>query len=407
MSIFGKVLLVINLLLIGGFAYLAVQDWQGRQTIAAAGLRHQLLLVGLPLGDRPLPMPSDPDAEIAFRVELAGDVPTESVSPSLLKAYFAPAGGAASEEGARRITVGTFNNKPVDVLVPPSLGGNQPVPNQLSEVDRVLKEIKSKIEQADGTNTKAGLLGAWLILQPETYDERSEVLKLIQDENVPELEKRLYARFDQVLSAPRQPDVAAIAPTENPTPEDLKTRRSKADELLSTGVKDEPERRARLAHLLVHLDPSAAWQKRVMMIIGLRQYVRTIADQTIRFSQMTARVQKQIADDQERYVAENTQLRNLAIQRTQLVQATDETRNRVATQTQKDRDFVKQHEVQLTELKDQLTRIKQEVNELLARQKITEEALFAIQREVGLTLEDIYRLEAELRRIENERYGTK
>jgi chromosome segregation ATPase len=143
------------------------------------------------------------------------------------------------------------------------------------------------------------------------------------------------------------------------------------------------------------------------MIIGLRQYVRTIAEQTLRFSQMTARVQKQIADDQEQFVAANTQLRNLAIQRTQLVRNTEETRNRVATQNQKDKDFVKQREVQLAELKDELTRIKQEVNELLARQKITEAALFAIQREVGLTLEDIYKLEDDLRRIERERYGMK
>jgi hypothetical protein len=410
MSIFGKVLLVINLLLMGGFAYLAVQDWHGRQTIAAAGLRHQLLLVGLPLGDRPgdpRAMPSDPDAEIPFRVELAGDVPTETVSPALLKNYLAAAGGPAEEAAAKGVVVGTYDNKPVTVLVPPSLGGNQPVPNQLAEVDRVLKEVKSQVEQADGANVKAGYLGAWLILQPETYDERSEVLKLIQDRNVGELEKRLYGRFEQVLSAPRNPDVAAVAPTDNPTAEDLKARRTKAEELLSSGVKDEPERRARLAHLLVHLDPSAAWQKRVMMIIGLRQYVRTIAEQTLRFSQMTARVQKQIADDQEQFVAANTQLRNLAIQRTQLVRNTEETRNRVATQNQKDKDFVKQREVQLAELKDELTRIKQEVNELLARQKITEAALFAIQREVGLTLEDIYKLEDDLRRIERERYGMK
>ena len=172
-------------------------------------------------------------------------------------------------------------------------------------------------------------------------------------------------------------------------------------------MNDDFERRARLAHLLVHLDPSSAWQKRVVMVVGLRQYVRTVAEQTIRFSQMTARVQKQIADDQERFVAENTQLRNLAVQRTQLVQSAGETRDRVAVQNQKDGEFVKQREVQLNQLKDQLGQIKQEVNVLLAEQKITEDALFAIQREVGLTLEDIYRLEADLRRIERERYGMK
>ena len=49
MRLFGILLIVVNLLAGAGFVYLATQDWKGRQEINAAGLRHVLLLQGLPL----------------------------------------------------------------------------------------------------------------------------------------------------------------------------------------------------------------------------------------------------------------------------------------------------------------------------------------------------------------------
>ena len=44
---------------------------------------------------------------------------------------------------------------------------------------------------------------------------------------------------------------------------------------------------------------------------------------------------------------------------------------------------------------------------LLARQYLTEQQLFEVQREVGLTLEAIYGLEADLGAKERARYGAK
>ena len=45
------------------------------------------------------------------------------------------------------------------------------------------------------------------------------------------------------------------------------------------------------------------------------------------------------------------------------------------------------------------------MDELLVRQSGIEKQLYEIQREVGLTLEDVYRLEELLARTERERYG--
>jgi hypothetical protein len=361
MSLLGKILLFVNLLAAAGFGYLALQDWKGRQTITAHGQRHIILLAGVPLGggkdDPPDTLPTDPEAEIRFPVEGPGGVYTETVSPAMLKAYFAPAGGGSPVEGGV------------------TLAANTPVATQLAELKRVYALIKGAVERADGQRALANVVANWLILQPETYDERLEIQTRLQAEDGNWLRDRLYAKFDQVLTPGGE-----------------------------TGVKDETERRARLAHLLVHLDRDPAWQKRVMMVVGLRRYVRTVAEQAVRFRMMAARVERLTLDDQSRFAEEYARLKGLAIERTQMVRDMAEVKARLDEQKRKDEEFVAQRRTQLAGLTTQLQRIKAEVDALLAEQTAVEAQLFAVQREVALTLEDIYRLQAELVKQEDERY---
>src|SRR5580704_2972736 len=49
MGIFGKVLIVLNILAGVGFVYLVAADRAERQKWTAAAFRHELLIVGLPL----------------------------------------------------------------------------------------------------------------------------------------------------------------------------------------------------------------------------------------------------------------------------------------------------------------------------------------------------------------------
>jgi hypothetical protein len=122
---------------------------------------------------------------------------------------------------------------------------------------------------------------------------------------------------------------------------------------------------------------------------------------------MTDRVAGQIADDQDRFSAQYTQLRELAVGRTEAVRLTAQTRARLQEQAQKDQDLVNQRTAHLTDLKAQLTRIKAEVDGLLAKQTRVEQQLFAIQRAVAETLEDIYRLEDQLAETERAKYAPK
>ena len=388
MSTFGKVLLVLNLLASGGFVYLATQDWgKNRQNIAAAGLRQVVLLQGLPLtnGTDATGVPAEPEAEVPFPVEMAGGVPVKSVSPAWLKKYFDGAGGPTTE-----------NRRPVVLTVP------TPVPSQLAEVRRVWGLIDDGLTKADGPAAKAQIAGAFLRLQPETLDERVEVEDLIARRRGDELTGKLKAKFDQVLNATAGADLGALGAAED-TPED---RLRKAAEVRGRAAKDLPERQARLAHLLVHLDPDPGWQKRVMMVVGVRRWVAAVGAQAVRFRDMAARVERLTAEDQDRFAAEYALLRGQAIQRTQTVRDTAEVRARLEAQLARDRDFVTQRRTQIEELRVQLARVKAEVDALLARQKVTEDALFAVQLEVGRTLEQIYQLEDDLTRAERARYGS-
>ncbi|QDU24047.1 hypothetical protein [Urbifossiella limnaea] len=391
MSTLGKVLLVLNLLVGGGFAYLALQDWQGRQTITAAGLRHNVLLNGLPLGgskDDPETMPTDAEAEIPFVVTGPGGKPTSTVSAALLKDYFKAAGGGAAPGGL-------------------PLAGADAVPNQLAEVRRVYGLVKAQVE------AQPAVAFELLKLQAETLDERQQFQALNAANKTDELRDRLYARFDRVLKAPdAKPDTSAIdAPADAEDAKKTEERLDKAGVLREGPTKDEGERRARLAHLLAHLDQSAAWQKRVLMVVGARRYARTVAAQAVRLGEMVTRVQHLTADDQNTFVGEYSTLRRLAIDRTQRLRDVTDQEVRMAAEESRNADAVKALETQLDDptvgLKAQLTQVKADVSKMLAQQNLTEQELFAIQRQVAQTLDEIYRMEAALTNVERQRYSNK
>jgi hypothetical protein len=419
MRALGYVLLVLNLLATGGFAYLAMQDYygekgkgNGRQNITATAVRHILLLQGVPLEGGPDKLParvSDPKAdgysdyaatEIPFPIDLAGGRRTDSVSPELLYAYFA------------QTTPGTGP-------VAAAIAGNTPVTSQVNEVKRVRDILKGMV------TGNVQLLESLLLLQSESYEERAEIQELVKAGNAAELERRLFARFDQVINPTNaRPDISAAVPTAedtNPevtvppgaTAEDRDAARAKARENLNKKLKagaelragtakDEAERRVRLAHLLVHLDRDAAWQKRVVLVVGLRQYVKALTAQVVRFGAMVTRIDRQTLDDQDAFLTQYDRLETLARQRTVMVQDMAETRKKLTEQQTRDQDFVNQRITQLNLLRQQLAAVKAEVAALLSRQGEMERNLFEVQREVGVTLDEIYRLEADLERRERE-----
>jgi len=246
MTLLGKLLILFNLLAAGGFVYLATQDWKGRQTINAAAVRHKLLLVGLPFEG---PDTFDPEDETPFRIEMAGSAHTETISKKILELYFqaAPGGDSAT-----------------------SLGDKAPVPCQVAEIKRVKVKIGAFLKDRTDAE-KVPLLKDWLIDQSENYDQRLDVQSLVTAGNALELEKRLMALFDAVLN-PITPSEAIAKIEDGADDEKIQEKISKIAEARAKPL-DAGERQIRAALLLVHLSQDAAWQKRVMMVVGLRRYV--------------------------------------------------------------------------------------------------------------------------------------
>jgi septal ring factor EnvC (AmiA/AmiB activator) len=125
----------------------------------------------------------------------------------------------------------------------------------------------------------------------------------------------------------------------------------------------------------------------------------------LRFADMIRHVELGIPGDQAAFVKQETVLREKATQNAERSRAIAEERAKLVEQKTKTDDAVNRRRTQLKDLTDQLTKVKNEVDELLVRQTGIEKQLFEIQREVGLTLEDVYRLEALLDATERERFG--
>lgn len=411
MRLFGILLIVFNLLAGAGFVYLASQDWKGRQTVTAAGLRHVLLLAGLPL-EPPAGQSEGYDAEegAPFVVEMAGGQSTETVSKKLLESYFqanvSPA-GAAEPAGAAKVALAA---------------GAPAVTNQLAEAKRVWALLQSELDKRPAPADQIALLRGWLLFQAESYPLRQEYQALTslnaagQPKNAEQLAadaKRLRdilaARFNAVLNKPQS--VASPIDAADPQRKAELDKMSDAEKLAKSAewrygtAKDEAERRQLLAHLLVHLDTDAAWQKRVMVVVGMRRYVEAIGAQVQRFADMITDVERLIPEDQASFMRHETQLRERAARNAERAKAVADIRAALTEQKTAQDDALSRRATQLKELVALLNKVKGEVDELLVRQTGVEGQLYEIQREVALTLEEVYRLETLLTRTERERYN--
>ena len=120
-----------------------------------------------------------------------------------------------------------------------------------------------------------------------------------------------------------------------------------------TLVLDETERRVALAHLLVHLDPDPVWQKRVMVVVGVRRYVRAVTLQVQRIADMTAHVELWLSKDQAAFVTQETPLREKATQYAERSRAIAEEKAQAVALKNAADDAVNRRRTQLKDLVDQ------------------------------------------------------
>ncbi len=397
MRLFGILLIVINLLAGAGFVYLATENWKGRQTITAAGLKHVLVLQGLPYDG---PDAFSADDETPFVVPMAGGERTSTVSRKLIEKYFAETAGAPAADSTSKV----------------QLAGQMPVPSVVAEVKRVQGLVFGELaKEALGPAEKIELYRFWLLPQAETVDVRNAYLALLSDRDatgaakgdraadLDALDKALKARFAAAVEKPQPAD----GPPAPPADDNAAAREAlkKLGEWRAGPALDEVDRQTRAAHLLVHLDGDAMWQKRVAAIVGLRKYGKVIAAQALRFADMTKHVDRGIPGEQAAFVAHEAQLREAATQTADRARLQAAERLKLEEQKAAADDAVNRRRTQLAELVALYTKVKNEVDELLVRQSALEAQLFDVQREVALTLDEVYRLEQLLVEKERERSG--
>ncbi len=380
MTLLGKILLGLNLLLAGLFSYLALKDWHLRQNVQAAALRYPILVQGLPFGDEPdapSALPAEPDEPVPFPVLGVGHIPTQTVNRKLLESYF------------QRIP------------------GGPAVPHQLAEVRRVRGRVEQLLNEAATPEAKLQLLRSWLLLQPYSYEERQTLLQAFAKADIEELQKNLLARFDAVLNPPQSATLAPLADDElagQPPEEARRTLQQQLEQVqqsYNTAI-DPIERRARAAHLLVHLDPAPDWQNRVAAVVGLQQYARVVAAQARRIEDMNQRLRQMIVADQAIFLQRIEPLMLRARDATELANRQAQLKARWVEQVAREADFVAQRETHLREITDNFNRAKAEVDALLVRQSGIEAEMFAVQQQVAAALEQMYRLYGELVALENQ-----
>ncbi|MBY0460996.1 MAG: hypothetical protein K2V38_27055, partial [Gemmataceae bacterium] len=281
--------------------------------------------------------------------------------------------------------------------------------SQSAELKRVYGLLKGEYAKTGDTTQKLKLVEDWTVLQAETPNDRAQYLAWaakVTEKGAPKTADQLAADADKLAHALDR-RFFAVAPKLIDTPESALApdRWRELGDNKPAAAPTDGERRLRTAHLLIHLDREAGWQKRVAVVVGLRKYVQAVTHQADRFREMRLQAELPIGFDQAAF--ERTQQLQIA----QARDADDRARKVAAERAlldetlQAQEDAVARRVSQLNNLKAQLAKVTNEVNSLLVEQSGIEKELYAVQREVALTLEDVYRLEALLTEVERQRYA--
>lgn len=452
MGTFGKVLLFVNLLAAAGVTYFATQDWAKRQEIQTSALRHYVILEGIP---QDMPKGKDRTADsVPFEVPMSGGYVTKEVRPGFLDSVIGVAdGGPNFGNRSPQPASQTEELKAVQAKISQMLTG--------SEAEQ-LGVLCGKFGPAQGNSPRPFSAG-WLVGMAENYEVRDYIRGLADTPNVnpaavsdavKTAKDMLDKRFKAVLNEPNprlaDEESAALKTAaenlrnaaaaskaallelnkvqgQNPPPQanapQLIAARAAANEALkaeaeafialrrtltdlnTAASRDAGDRAKRTAHLLMHLDPTPNWQKRVALVVGLRTYVQVVGEHVTRMRAMQVAAEQQIVSDQASFSEEYQLLSNLAAQRAVLLYQQQKVTADLKSQRAIDRAAVNARTAQLISHRAELAKLQAEVQATLAKQAEVESRLFEVERRVGQTLDKNADLEKTLDKAERAKTG--
>ena len=446
MGTLGKILLFVNLLVAAGLVYLTSQDWAVRQGIQANIVYHVWLLDGMPV-EAPAGIDTD-DNNIAVGTVLPGKTVVDRVRKSMIESHFSEASGEELA-GAPVVKNQMTEVAGVKAKLDTKIGSMTPVER--------LAYLCGRFDR-NPQNQRIIFTPGVLTLMAESFPERDLLRQMVDpdkistrgpqklDENaaiaVAMLNKRFEAlskidasqsdadatKVKEATNAIRQASdtakqkFAAYKATQDDKTSDPKIVAAAAKEatdafeklgdahtalqttLASVGTaacRDESDRRNRIGHLLMFLNETAGWQKRVALVVGLKTYAHVMAEQVDRVANMERSTEQQIGQDQGRFAEEYELLKNLAIGRALLLRQQIVLRSDLELQRASDVEAVTIRRLLSDDRRKSLDEIQAKVAAALAAQATVEQRLFSIQKQVGETLRKNSELESQLEASEN------
>ena len=265
-------------------------------------------------------------------------------------------------------------------ILPDLFGGVDAVATQEDEVKKVRDQLQRDIQAATGEKAKRSKLAALLVPLASTGAERDDLARSIKE-----------AKMDYLLGA-EGPFQKAFA-------------RALAENNAAGKPRNPDEKRAAIAHLLFNLgqkDAAAreAWDKRLLVVIGVKAYADEGSRQAQALRGMTQRVRRFMADDLTAFQTQHqTRVHELRVLDLRLADAqavlTDFTE-----QKERHQGLVNDRERERTKLKGQLDDARARAGQALREQAALEQRLFDAQLKVQDGQKENERLEGEIRRLE-------
>lgn len=341
MTIFGKILIITNLLITTVFVYLASVDWAKRYSWAYAVYRDDLRMNGLPIDEREM----DPIGNVLL---------ADKLSSKTLEQVFQQAGAGA------------------------------PVETQVKEVQRAHEEVRAALAALDEPGKRA-LLKIIMLPLARTTGDRYEVQERIDKAPIDDLLNDVSTVFTEAAQSDLKEDNTANLGGEKPLI---------VKQLLPR------DRRQAIAHLLYNIKPTEEGHARTIVVVGLKAFneeAKLQADnleiifETVRYNMLGDRANFEVEYrkilDEIRDVADSISGRQLYYENQQKL---EKEHTALRDGRQKDVDDAK------AALKAAL----KVMNENLKAQAKQEESLFESQRILGTVASENERKEKEIRRLE-------
>jgi hypothetical protein len=341
MSIFGKVLAILNVLAAFGLAYTALLDWTQHQAWAYHVYRMDFPMKGLPV---------DQD-----EIDADGHRRIDNISDATIQEVLKPVGGL---EGAATVL-------PEDKT-------------QLREVKRVHDKLKSEIDRQPNEAAKREKLKSVLLPLADTLSERQKLDSKKLDELIGDFEKAFA--------------VGAGKAGQGQEPED--TRRRIAHLLFCTSQADSRPDQANQREQAL---------QRVAVVVGLKAFTHEVNLRAHALQKMAHQLQSEMVADRSQFDREQRRiLHELELLARDLDERKEEL-DRRQTLVNRHNALVKAREADIAELKKQINAAGEATKTALSELAKEQSRLFGVQTQVGEDLEKNLRLEQQMRTLENAR----